>query len=96
MYTVWTKHIVGDTEEKTRFETSLRNSKWVLDRQTEILNEMEASLDRSETNPKTYEIPNWEYRQAHNNGYRQCLQLIKKLINLDQKEINDPGKPTTP
>lgn len=93
MYSVWTKNI-HTAEEKEQFKNSLRGSKWVLDRQHEILIELETALDRAETNPKTYDLPNWDYRQAHNNGYRQCLNLIKNLINLDQKDVNDPRQLT--
>jgi hypothetical protein len=83
--TAWIKHLKTD-EEKERFKLTLEGSKTVLNRLQEILNEMEASLNRAEIDPRTYELPNWDYRQAHNNGYRQCLSLVKKLTTLDQKD----------
>jgi len=92
MYSIWTKHL-KDQEEKAQYEKSLRNAKWVLDDISKILKTLEEELDRVELNPKFYELPNWEYRQADNIGYRRCLNLVKKLINLDQKETND--RPST-
>lgn len=89
MKTVWTAHI-KDPEEKIKYERSLRNSKWILDRQQEILEAIERGLNRQERSPKAYDSPNWEYRQAHSNGYQQCLYEIKDLINLDPKDSNDP------
>jgi len=90
MYVAWTKHL-QDTKEKEDFKRTVYGSKTVLERLTSILNEMETDLNTVEISPKTYEVPNWDYRQAHNNGYRQCLNILKKLINLDQQkeEIDD-------
>jgi len=85
MYTKWTSHLT-DPEEKTRFTNKILSSRSVLERLSTILNEQEKELDRIETDPRIYEIPNWEYRQADNNGYRRCLSILKKLINLDQQE----------
>jgi len=89
MITAWTKHI-KDEQEKEKFRKSLTNSRWILDHLKTILTEMESDLDKAELNPKMYELPNWDYRQAHNNGARQYLRIIKNLISLDPKETNDP------
>lgn len=85
MYIAWTKHI-KDSEEKERFENSILGSKSVLNRLKDILDESEIELNRAETDPRNYETPNWDYRQAHNNGYRQCLSVVRKLIDLDQQK----------
>lgn len=87
MITKWTSHL--KVEDKKQFEDEVKGSKRVLDRLKDILNESEKELDRSETNPKTYDIPNWDYRQAHNNGYRQCLYIMKKIVDLDQKDTTN-------
>lgn len=84
MITAWTKHI-KDPEEKAKFELSLIHSRWILDRQTEILQEMWDSLERDEISPRAYDKPNWGPRQAHCNGFKQCLEMIKNLNNLDQR-----------
>lgn len=88
MYSAWTKHL-KDPEDKTKFEQGVRSSKTILDHLITILNEMESDLNQAEVNPKTYEVPNWDYRQAHNNGYRQCLNHLKKLIDLDKQVLKE-------
>lgn len=88
MFSVWTKHTKTE-QEKTDYARSLQNSGWILRDLSKILKDMEEDLDRAETNPKNYEVPNWAYRQAHNNGYRQALNIVNKIINLDQKETDD-------
>lgn len=90
MYVAWTKHL-QDPKEKEEFKRTILGSKQVLGRLNDILKDMENDLNIVEVSPKTYDIPNWDYRQAHNNGYRQCLYILKKLINLDQQkeEIDD-------
>lgn len=87
MKTVWTSHI-SDPVEKVKYEKSLKHSRWILDRQLELLSDMERDLDKQETSAATYDKPNWDYRQADNNGYRRCLNSIKALITLDQKDTS--------
>lgn len=84
MITAWTKHI-KDPEDKAKFQQGLINSRWVLDRQTEVLQELWEGLEREEISPRAYDKPNWEHRQAHCNGFKQCLQVIKNLNNLDPR-----------
>lgn len=85
MITAWFKHAKTE-EEKTKLEQSLKHSRWVLDLQSEILDDLEKNIDRSETTPSIYDKPNWDYRQADAIGYRRCLKHVKTLINLDLKE----------
>lgn len=87
MYTEWTKHL-KTPEEKAQFVDSLIGSKRVLDRLSQLLEEHEQTLERSETSLTAYDLPNWDYRQAHKNGYRAHLNAVKKLINLDQQRKN--------
>lgn len=88
MYTKWTEHLKTESE-KDEFRKTLRGSRQIFDRQQDILTEMEKDLDTAEINPKMYELPNWDFRQAHNNGYRQCLAILKKLTDLDQQNTKD-------
>lgn len=85
MKTVWTQHI-KDPEEKAKFEEGVRHNRWILDHLKSILDKMDKDFERAELSPKMYDLPNWENRQAHSNGYRQCLNSIRNLINLDQEE----------
>lgn len=84
MYTKWTQHI-SDPEQKSRFENTIISSRPVLDRLKELLKEEERGLDRSEIDIKTFDQPNWEFRQAYKNGYRSSLNILMKLIDLDQQ-----------
>lgn len=83
MITAWTKNAKSQ-EEKEAFEKEVLGSKRVLQRLQVLLDEMKADADTLELNPKIYDIPNWDYRQADMNGYKRCLKQISKLINLDQ------------
>lgn len=86
MFTKWTQHL-KDPIEKQRFVNEILSSKSILDHLGVILESMEKTLERSERSPKAYDAPNWQYRQAHCNGYLQCLYEIKAFVNLDQQEI---------
>lgn len=84
MITAWTKHLKTD-EEKDRFRNKVNSAKVVLQRLIELLDEEEDSLDRSELSQMAYDNANWPYLQAHKNGYRQALSIVKKIITLDQE-----------
>jgi hypothetical protein len=79
MLEAWTRHLKTE-EEKTRFKNIYSGSKQVLERLSELLDQIENDDDELETNPKVYDIPNWPYRQADLNGHRRAIKQIKKLI----------------
>jgi len=81
----WTKHCKTD-EEKTQYLESLKRASWLLDDIKKLINSSEGSLETSEVSPKSYDNPNWAFRQAHANGYKQCLKDFNKLLTLDPKE----------
>jgi hypothetical protein len=81
MKDIWTRHLQGE-EEKEQFRKSI--SRTTVKRLDEIVDTMLKDLDKAEISPKTYDIPNWDYRQAHNNGYRQSLSLIKSILDLGE------------
>ena len=85
MISAWTKHLKSE-EEKEKFKNSVLGSKVVLERLQNILKEIETEQDQIERSPKLYDMPNWDYRQAHLNGFKDCLLKVKFLINLDQKD----------
>lgn len=84
MISAWTKHL--KEEDKDNFKKQVLSSKAVLGRLGVLLQELEGDLIQTELDTRIYDIPNWDYRQAHTNGFRDCLRKINKLINLDQKE----------
>jgi hypothetical protein len=88
MITAWTENLKTQ-EERDRFQDGLKHSKWLFSRMTELLDKIQRGILQTERSPKNYDKPNWQYRQAHANGYLQCLNDIKSLINLDPKEPHD-------
>lgn len=85
MISAWTDHLPDG--QKDRFKTVVQSSRAALDRLSQILVEREKQLERSELRPEAYNNSNWAYLQAHRNGFKQALNQIQELINLDQKEI---------
>jgi hypothetical protein len=84
MFLDWTKNLT-DADEKVKFEANIMSSKTILDRLTQLIDEKEASLTRTELTPSAFEDANWGYKQAFQNGYRAALNQIKILINLDDQ-----------
>lgn len=87
MITKWTSHLTTQ-KEKDDFAKEVYSAKNVLDRLTQIVKEMDEEADQIETNPKFYELPNWDYRQANNNGYRRCLSILRKITNLGETTVS--------
>lgn len=84
----WTQNLKTD-EEKQEFKKRLLGAKYVLDRLKTIADQNEESLGRQEVSPTSYDSPNWAYRQAHANGYRQCLNIYRQLLTLDPKDFTN-------
>lgn len=85
MITAWTKHLKTE-EEKANYVKSLSRAKWLLDDIRTLINSSENALEASEISPKSYDNANWAYRQAHSNGYKQCLRDFNKLLTLDPQD----------
>jgi hypothetical protein len=85
MITAWTKHLKTE-EEQDKFKKSLLASKHVLGRLQELLDEEKDGLESAEISPKMYDSPNWDYKQAHNNGFKAALKMVGKLIKPDQEK----------
>jgi Na+/phosphate symporter len=81
----WTLHLKTD-EEKERFKREILSARGVLERLGEILQAEQDDIHNKERNTKIYSLPNWDYIQAHYNGYVDCLKHIQFLINLDQQD----------
>lgn len=85
MYTTWTKHLPTPAE-KEGFEKSIKSAKPVLDVLKTILKEQEDLIDRSESDIKVFDQPNWEFRQAFKNGQRSALRSLYTLVDLDHQK----------
>src|SRR5215831_13560135 len=89
MYVQWTKHL-QDPVEKENFTAQIKNASTVLRRLKDLLDDKEKEIDDSETSFTAYNVPNWDYIQAHKNGYRSCLRHLRELVDLDkQREPNE-------
>ena len=83
MITAWTKHC-KTPEEKEQYINSLKRAKWVFDDIIKLVDSNLASQEAQEISPKSYDSPNWQFRQAHANGYKQALNDFKNLLTIDQ------------
>jgi hypothetical protein len=83
MITAWTKHCKSP-EEVEQFKQSLKRVGWVLEHIKTLVNT--DGIEASEISPKSYDNPNWPYRQAHANGYKQAVKDFHKLLTLDQDD----------
>lgn len=83
MISAWTKHLKTD-DEKERFNNKILGSKSVLDRLQDLMKEEIDALESVELSNKVYDLPNWDYRQAHANGFKAYHRMLMKLTTLDQ------------
>lgn len=81
MQTIWTKNLT-DQDEKQRFENTLAGSETVLNRLTELLDEMIGKIDRNNLTVTQYQNPNWGYETAHKNGMVAAYNAVKTLITI--------------
>lgn len=75
---LWTKQF-KDESKKEDFVTILKNSRIVLGRLDEILDEM---TDQLEAEQMDFSDPNWPYKQAALVAQKHTLKKIRKLINI--------------
>lgn len=87
MISAWTKNL-SSQDDQERFKQHLLSSRAVLERLQELLDEEKNALDAAEISPKMYDSPNWDYRQAHSNGFKAGLKMVSNLIYIDPKEYN--------
>lgn len=85
MYSVWTQHLDND-EDKKRFTSAVESAQPVLDVLAKLIYKKKHDLERTEKSLKTYDNPNWGFRQAHLNGYDSACDAIINLIYSRPKE----------
>lgn len=73
---------ISDPDKKTSFESAIRNATTALGRLKEILVDKQGAVSAKETKIEAYENASWAYRQAHINGYRQCLKEMAELLSF--------------
>jgi hypothetical protein len=85
MYSRWTQHL-NTEEEKERFRNEIHSARRVLERLKDMVDEDLSMMDKSEQDQRIYDLPNWDYRQAHKNGGRQYATQMYNLVNLDHQK----------
>jgi hypothetical protein len=89
MWTKWTQNLKSE-QDKIEFERAFRNSRPVLDRAIEILNEREKAINNKELDLNSFGSPSWPYLQAALVGARAEIRNLKILLTtLDNKDTND-------
>jgi hypothetical protein len=81
----WTNHLKTQ-EEKDRFADSVKGSRLVLERLSQILRQEEDEITRTELSVDSYDNPNWSHKQAFRNGQRSVYRKLQSLTNLDQQK----------
>lgn len=87
MISAWTKNL-SSPDDQERFKRNLLASRSVLERLQELLDEEKKALDAAELSPKIFDLPNWDYRQAYDNGFKAAIKMVGTLIHIDPKEYN--------
>lgn len=77
----WTK--AKNEEEKKYIIDKLKNNVLLFEQLVTILNSRRRELTKESYD---YDNPSWAYKQAHVNGYKECLDWIESLLpkNEDQ------------
>lgn len=83
MITAWTKNLSSD-DDIIRFQNQFKGSKAVLERLQQLMDEEKTALESAEMSSKIYDSPNWDYKQAHTNGFKAALKMVSTLIKPDQ------------
>lgn len=84
MITKWTSHL--PEEQRDSFKNEVFGSRRVLERLEQMLKEEQKGLELAEISPQFYDTPNWDYKQAHTNGFKSALNMVYKILTLDPKE----------
>lgn len=80
----WTRHL-SDLKEKEEFEKTIRGSTVMAKRLTELVEEKERSIARSELSDDAFDSAGWAYRQAKLIGNKEMLSWFRNLLTLDQR-----------
>ena len=68
--------------EADKYKKSIISSKLVLDKLIEMCYNRRKEIDKQVFD---YDTPSWSHKQAHNNGYKECLDDIIQLITINER-----------
>ena len=78
---VWASHI-KDSEKKKEFQEYIRNSRGVLERLTQIIDQELAEANK--TREDDYDTASWACKQADRNGQIRVLNKLRLLTDLGE------------
>lgn len=82
----WLSHLPQDSEERDRFEKTVRNSTKVLARFREILSAKLEHIETYELNDDHFTKPAWAERQAFILGYKKAIKELDLLFSFMDKK----------
>ena len=80
MQSRWFSHLKSEKERQS-FKEYIESSSIVLDRLRELVYN---TIKELEIKTNDYSSPSWAYLQAHQNGRREALEEIIKLVTLER------------
>lgn len=82
----WTAHL-KDPNDKEDFEKSVRSARPILEHLARMVEDQTNQIASTELDAKSFDSPNWAYKQAYKNGYRCSLKFLNNLLkDLDQQK----------
>ncbi len=93
MLTDWTKNL-SDDKDKEEFERALLSARPAFERLYQLIDERVTSIDTQERGLKQFDCPSWSHKQAFFNGFRSLAEIVKKLIDLEDSQLD--RQPTRP
>lgn len=78
-----------EEKDKVLFVQKYQSSKDIRDRIAEIIQYRLDAAIKSVEKEKLYEVPNWEYVQADNVGYRRALRECLTLLTFEYEVDHD-------
>ena len=78
---VWLKGLKGEQREKMK--QLVLNNAILLDKFSEICYNI--GVEKRDVSFQDYDSPSWSHKQAHTNGFLECLKLIQDLVSIKER-----------
>ena len=78
---MWTQGLTESEKEEISIIVNLEKGSKFSNRLLTIIKNKRLSLEASERTSEIYNNNNWAFAQAHNNGARQMLMFVEKLLS---------------
>lgn len=71
-------------ENKEIIKKTLESDKIILDKLSKMLYNM--YIENRDIVHKDYDCPSWSHKQAHLNGFLECLRKVQDLITFEDRQ----------